>query len=47
MKHRHVLSHFRAAQGYADLSSCNKLQVGCVIVKNDSIIAIGYNLVRK
>lgn len=31
------------AETYARLSSAEKLQVGCVIVKNDTIIGIGYN----
>jgi dCMP deaminase len=33
----------RAAENYSQLSSAKKLQVGCVIVKNDTIIGIGYN----
>ena len=33
----------RAAFVYANLSYCKRRQVGCVIVKHDSIIAIGYN----
>jgi len=28
---------------FAQLSTANKLQVGCIIVKNDRIISIGYN----
>ena len=33
----------KAAEVYAELSSAKRLQVGCVIVKNDTIIGIGYN----
>jgi dCMP deaminase len=31
------------AEDFAKLSSARRLHVGCVIVKNDSIIGIGYN----
>jgi len=33
----------KAAEVYAELSSARRLHVGCVIVKNDTIIGIGYN----
>ena len=33
----------RTAENYAELSSARRLKVGCVIVKNDTIIGIGYN----
>ena len=33
----------RTAHIYAQLSSCKRRKVGCVIVKDDSIISIGYN----
>jgi dCMP deaminase len=32
-----------AAENYSKLSSAKRLQVGCVIVKDDTIIGIGYN----
>lgn len=32
-----------AAEVYAQLSSAKRLQVGCVIVKDNRIISIGYN----
>ena len=32
-----------AAEVYAQLSSSERLKVGCVVVKNDRIISIGYN----
>jgi dCMP deaminase len=43
MKQKHAIAHMRAAYVYADLSYCKRRQVGCVIVKHNSIIAIGYN----
>ena len=43
MKEKFVIAHMRAAFIYAELSSCARKQVGCVIVKNDTPIAIGYN----
>jgi len=43
MKQKHALAHMRAAYVYATLSYCKRRQVGCVIVKDDTIIAIGYN----
>ena len=33
----------KAAQVYAELSAAKRLQVGCVIVKDNTIIGIGYN----
>ena len=33
----------KVAETYAQLSSAKRLQVGAVIVKNDTIIGIGYN----
>ena len=43
MRRKFVEAHMRAAEVYSQLSSAKKLQVGCVIVKNDTIIGIGYN----
>jgi dCMP deaminase len=43
MKEKFAIAHMRAAYVYADLSHCVRKKVGCVIVKNDSIISIGYN----
>jgi len=43
MKNKLIITHMRAAFLYANLSHCERRKVGCVIVKNDSIIAIGYN----
>jgi dCMP deaminase len=33
----------QVAQVYANLSSANRLKVGCIIVKENRIISIGYN----
>lgn len=43
MKEKFIQAHMSAAYVYASLSSCNRRKVGCVIVKDNSIIAIGYN----
>lgn len=43
MKLRQAKAHMEAAYVYAGLSYCNRRQVGCVIVKDDRIISIGYN----
>lgn len=37
------MAHMQAAHIYAKLSYCKRKQVGCVIVKGENIIAIGYN----
>lgn len=36
-------AHMQVAEVYAKLSSATRLQVGCVIVKDNRIISIGYN----
>jgi dCMP deaminase len=36
-------AHFAAATEYSKLSHARRLQVGCVIVKDNRIISIGYN----
>lgn len=38
-----LMAHMKVAETYAQLSSAMRLKVGCVIVKNDTIIGIGYN----
>ena len=43
MKEKEKYAHMRAAHVYADLSYCERKQVGCLIVKNGTPIAIGYN----
>lgn len=43
MNERLVTAHMAAAEIYAQLSYATRRKVGCVIVKADTIIAIGYN----
>lgn len=43
MKSKFKYAHMYAAETYARLSSAQRLQVGCVIVKDNTIIGIGYN----
>ena len=43
MKQKFVDAHMKAAEVYAQLSSAKRLQVGCVVVKDNTIIGIGYN----
>lgn len=43
MKLKHIQAHMKSAFNYAECSTAVRLQVGCVIVKDDRIISIGYN----
>lgn len=43
MKQKFVNAHMAAAEVYSKLSSAKRLQVGCVVVKDNTIIGIGYN----
>jgi dCMP deaminase len=43
MKQKFIDAHMKVAEIYSQLSSAKRLQVGAVIVKNDTIIGIGYN----
>lgn len=43
MKKHYAQSHMRAAFVYADNSYCHRKKVGCVIVKDGTPIAIGWN----
>jgi dCMP deaminase len=43
MKSKFVEAHMEAAEVYSKLSSAKRLQVGCVVVKDNTIIGIGYN----
>ena len=43
MKEKYIRAHMKAAGVYAELSTAQRLQVGCVIVKDNTIIGIGYN----
>ena len=43
MKEKHIAAHMKSAFNYAECSTAKKLKVGCVLVKDDRIISIGYN----
>lgn len=43
MKPKFLDAHMKAAEVYSQLSSAKRLQVGCVVVKDNTIIGIGYN----
>jgi dCMP deaminase len=43
MKEKFIDAHMKAAEVYSQLSSAVRLQVGCVVVKDNTIIGIGYN----
>ena len=36
-------AHMKVANAYAQLSTAKKLKVGCIIVKDNRVISIGYN----
>ena len=43
MKEKFIDAHMKAAEVYSQLSSAKRLQVGCVVVKDNTIIGIRYN----
>ena len=43
MKEKFINAFIDVAERFAQLSSAKRLQVGCVIVKDNRIISIGYN----
>ena len=43
MNQKFVDAHMAAAEVYSRLSSAIRLKVGCVVVKDNTIIGIGYN----
>ncbi len=43
MKQKFIDAHMKVAEVYAELSSAKRLHVGCVVVKDNTIIGIGYN----
>ena len=43
MKDKHKIAHMKSAFNYAECSTAKRLQVGCVIVKDNRVISIGYN----
>jgi dCMP deaminase len=43
MKEKFIRAYMQTAQTFAELSHARRLKVGCIIVKDDRIISIGYN----
>ena len=43
MKSKYIRAHLEVAKIYGELSTATRLKVGCIIVKDDRIISIGYN----
>lgn len=43
MKEKMIRAHLAAAGIYAELSTAKKLKVGCILVKDNRVISIGYN----
>ncbi len=43
MKEKFKHAYMRTAQTFAELSHAQRLKVGCIVVKQDRIISIGYN----
>jgi dCMP deaminase len=43
MKEKYIRAHMDAARRYAQLSTCKRRQVGCLIIKDNNPIAMGYN----
>lgn len=43
MKPKMVIAHMHVAEEYAKLSTAQRLKVGCIIVKDNRVISIGYN----
>lgn len=43
LKHKEAIAHMEAAFVYAKLSYCNRKKVGCIVVKDNRVISIGYN----
>lgn len=43
MKQKYLNAYMKTAAVFADLSYCQRKQVGCILVKDDRIISIGYN----
>jgi dCMP deaminase len=43
VKEKMITAHMRTAYNYAELSSARRLKVGAIVVRDDSVISIGYN----
>jgi dCMP deaminase len=42
-KEKEIKAYFKMAQAVAEMSYCNRLQVGTIIVKDNRVISYGYN----
>ena len=43
MKNKYIRAHLKVARIYGELSTADRLIVGCIFVLDDRIISIGYN----
>ena len=43
MKNKFKVAYMQCAKTFAELSHCERAKVGCIIVKDNRIISIGYN----
>lgn len=43
MKQKFIDAYMDTAKRFSELSHCNRLKVGAIVVKDDRIISIGYN----
>ena len=43
MKEKHIKAFMETAKVFAECSTANRLHVGCISVKDNKIISIGYN----
>lgn len=43
MKEKHIRAFMKTAKNFAECSTANRLHVGCIAVKDNKIISIGYN----
>ncbi len=43
MKEKHIKAFMETAKVFAECSTANRLHVGCIAVKDNKIISIGYN----
>tara|TARA_R100000995_G_C3478290_1_gene122280 strand:+ start:1402 stop:1857 length:456 start_codon:yes stop_codon:yes gene_type:complete len=43
MKEKHLIAYMETAYAFAECSTARRLKVGCIVVKDERIISIGYN----
>ena len=43
MKKKYIEAYMKVAYAFANLSHCKRKKVGCIVVKDERIISIGYN----